>query len=378
MKGKYMAVDPGTMQTALPGVFAAGDAVTGPNAAIQAIAGGRDAAFAMNQYLRGERIDLGPRTAFSAVKGGVTKADLDVPEARAMPMPMLGRAERVERGAFTEVERGYGVEQALSEARRCLGCGCVRQEDCDLREAGMAHGVRTSGEYGAMRHRSPDARHPVVLRDMNKCIQCLKCVRICNEVVGAFAFEYREGANEVVPTGGGSLLETNCEACGQCISACPTAALVENPARRFGREYLWPPRRTPTTCGYCGVGCQLDLNTDRTGRVFRVSSRLGAESARSVNRGNLCGKGRFGYHFISHPDRLKTPLVRSGGDLVPASWDEALGLVAERFAATRAAAGPDALAGLASARCTNEDNYVFQKFFRAVVGTNNVDHCARL
>jgi predicted molibdopterin-dependent oxidoreductase YjgC len=98
----------------------------------------------------------------------------------------------------------------------------------------------------------------------------------------------------------------------------------------------------------------------------------------SVNKGNLCGKGRFGYTFVSHPERLRTPLIRREGELVPASWDEAIAFVAARLKEVRAAHGPDALAGLTSARCTNEDNYVFQKFFRAVVGTNNVDHCARL
>jgi formate dehydrogenase major subunit len=375
MKGKRMAVDPATMQTALPGVFAAGDAVTGPNAAIQAIAGGRDAAQAIDQYLRGAPIDLGPRKPFSAVRGGVTKEELGVAEARAMRMPMLEPATRLERDPFAEVELGLGLEEALSEARRCLGCGCVKQNDCDLREAAIRHGATPGADHGAMRHRRHDRRHPVVFRDENKCIQCLKCVRICDAVVGAFALEHREGENAVVPTGGGSLLETRCEACGQCVSACPTAALVENRPRRFAREYLWPPRVTQTTCGYCGVGCQLELHTDRAGRVVRVTAPSGAGS---VNGGNLCGKGRFGYHFINHPDRLRTPLVRRGGALAPASWEEALGLVAARFAAIRDVSGPDALAGLTSARCTNEDTYVFQKFFRAVVGTNNVDHCARL
>jgi len=376
MKGKYTGADPATMQTALPGVFAAGDAVTGPDAAIRAVAGGRLAALAIGQHLRGERIDLGPLNPFSAVKGGVTKADLAVADERSRPpMPVLEPVgARLGRGNFTEVELGYGAAAALSEARRCLECGCIKQNDCDLRNAAVAHGAAPGVNQAAMRHYRQDASHPIVLRDQNKCIQCLKCERICADVVGAYAFEHRKKENEIVPRGGGSLRETRCEACGQCISACPTAALVEN-RPPFARAYLWPPKLTTTTCGYCGVGCQFELNTDRAGKVFRVTAQVGGNS---VNRGNLCGKGRFGYTFVNHPDRLTTPLVRRDGELVPATWDEAIRFVATRFTEVRAAHGPDALAGLSSARCTNEDNYIFQKFFRAVVGTNNVDHCARL
>ncbi len=373
LKGKYLAADPGTMQTALPGVFAAGDAVTGPDAAIRAIAGGRAAATAIGRYLRGELIEAGPRAPFSAVKGGIRKEDLHAAEARREPMPALAPAERLGRGNFTEVERGYGPEAADREARRCLECGCIKQNDCDLRLAAIAHQARPGADPAAMRHYAVDAAHPTILRDQNKCIQCRKCERICADVVGAFALEYREAENDVVPTGDVPLRQTKCVACGMCVAVCPTAALVENRAP-FSHEPLWPPQLTQTTCGYCGVGCQIELHTDRKGRVFRVT----APPDEGVNQGSLCAKGRFGYHFINHPDRLRTPLIRKGGELLPASWEEAIALVAEKFTEIRGSSGPDALAGLSSARCTNEDNYVFQKFFRAVVGTNNVDHCARL
>jgi formate dehydrogenase major subunit len=373
MKGKYLAADPATMQTALPGVFAAGDAVTGPDAAIRAIAGGRAAALAIGQYLRGVRIDLGPQKPFSAVKGGIAQEDICTPAARREPMPVLPLPQRLGPGNFAEVERGYDALTARREARRCLECGCVKQHDCDLRLAGVAHGARPGKDHAAMRHYPVDTAHPTILRDQNKCIQCRKCERVCADVVGAFALEYREAENDVVPAGDLPLRKTRCVACGMCIAVCPTAALVENSAP-FSREPLWPPLVTQTTCGYCGVGCQIELHTDRKGRVFRVT----APPDEGVNQGSLCGKGRFGYHFVNHPDRLRTPLIRKGGELAPATWEEAITLVAEKFQEIRAASGPDALAGLSSARCTNEDNYLFQKFFRAVVGTNNVDHCARL
>jgi len=374
MKGKYCAADPATMQTALPGVFAAGDAVTGPDAAIRAIAGGRAAARSISQYLRGERIAPGPRQPFSAVKGGIAKEDLAATEQRREPMPVLEPVgARLGRGNFAEVELGYGLETARREARRCLECGCVKQHDCDLRLAGIVHQAQPGSDHAAMRHYAPDADHPTVLRDQNKCIQCRKCERVCADVVGAFALEYQEAENTVAPAGNIPLRKTKCVACGMCVSVCPTGALVENSAP-FSREPLWPPLVTQTTCGYCGVGCQIELHTDRKGRVFRVTAPPGE----GVNQGSLCAKGRFGYHFINHPDRLTTPLIRKGGELVPAPWEEAVALIAEKFTAIRAGHGPDALAGLSSARCTNEDNYLFQKFFRAVVGTNNVDHCARL
>ena len=132
-------------------------------------------------------------------------------------------------------------------------------------------------------------------------------------------------------------------------------------------------KRIATICPYCGVGCSLFLEV-RGGRI--VGASAGPEP--SVNQGALCSKGRFGFDFVHHPDRLTTPLVRQGDRLVPATWDEALGLVADRLGGLAAAHGPDAVAGLSSARCTNEENYLFQKFMRAVIGTNNVDHCARL
>ena len=373
MDGKYMAADAATMQTSLTGVFAAGDAVTGPDAAIQAVAGGRDSAFAIIQYLDGEDIDLGVRKPFSAVRGGVTKEDLGVLGAARVKMPDLETAKRLGVGNFTEVELGLSEEDALKEVARCLECGCIKQNDCDLRDAAMTYEIEPGDDYAAMRRFKIDKSHPIVLRNQNKCIQCQKCVDICDSVVGAKAFEYRENENDIVPTGNIPLLETKCEACGQCISACPTAALVEN-RPKFAREFLWPPTVTTTTCTYCGVGCTLELNTDRTGKVFRVTQTLGE----GVNKGNLCGKGRFSYHFINHPDRLTHPLVRKDGKLVKVSWDEAINTVAEKLYDAKSTYGADTVAGFTSARCTNEENYLFQKLLRAVIGTNNVDHCARL
>jgi predicted molibdopterin-dependent oxidoreductase YjgC len=131
-----------------------------------------------------------------------------------------------------------------------------------------------------------------------------------------------------------------------------------------------------TTCTYCGVGCQMDLYIHE-GKIVKVS---GNRAYLNPNEGSLCVKGRFGMDFIRHPDRLKKPLIRSkkNEELKEASWDEAYAFIADKLAAVKKASGADSIAGLSSARCTNEENYLFQKFMRAVIGTNNVDHCARL
>ena len=187
------------------------------------------------------------------------------------------------------------------------------------------------------------------------------------------ALAYDEINNEIITAGRVPLLETDCEACGQCLSVCPTAAMIGN-RQEFTREYFWPPKIVETTCAYCGVGCQMELNIDGAGKVFRVTSKSG----KGVNEGNLCSKGRFGFKFISHPDRLKAPLIKKNGRFVEASWDEAINLVATRLYEIKQAYGSNAVAGFSSSKCTNEENYLFQKFMRAVIGTNNVDNCARL
>jgi formate dehydrogenase alpha subunit len=130
-----------------------------------------------------------------------------------------------------------------------------------------------------------------------------------------------------------------------------------------------------TTCPYCGVGCQIDLHV-REGLIYRADGRFDND----VNQGNLCVKGRFGYDFVHAADRLTRPLIRENRWAAwrPASWDEALGTVASRLLAARDQHGPDSVAVLVSAKCTNEENYLLQKLARSIIGTNNVDHCARL
>ncbi|MHC4221864.1 MAG: formate dehydrogenase subunit alpha, partial [Planctomycetota bacterium] len=211
--------------------------------------------------------------------------------------------------------------------------------------------------------------------DPAKCIRCGRCIRICDEVQvdSALTFKERAGDLEVTTAFDMPLNDSTCELCGQCVSTCPTGALFEREA--VGKGQHKDLVKTTTTCPYCGVGCQTQLNVNpKTNEIVRVTSKAGC----IPNEGNLCVKGKFGMDFVASDKRLTTPLIRKNGKLQEATWDEATDLIAKRLGDIKAEHGADSIAGLSSAKCTNEDNYVFQKFIRAVIGTNNVDHCARL
>jgi len=214
-----------------------------------------------------------------------------------------------------------------------------------------------------------------ILYDPNKCIRCGRCIRICDEVQMDYALTFRERASqmEVTTAFDMPLNDSTCELCGQCISTCPTGALYERSA--IGKCQCKDLVRTTTTCPYCGVGCQIDLNVNpKTNQIVRVTSCVG----NIPNNGNLCVKGRFAMDFVASEKRLTTPLIKRKGKFEAATWDQALDFIADRLEKIKSQNGPDSIAGLSSAKCTNEDNYIFQKFIRAVIGTNNVDHCARL
>ncbi|MBN1806165.1 MAG: formate dehydrogenase subunit alpha [Sedimentisphaerales bacterium] len=210
---------------------------------------------------------------------------------------------------------------------------------------------------------------------LGKCIRCGRCIRICQEVQmdSALTFKKRAAGVEVTTAFDIPLNESTCELCGQCISTCPTGALYERYAKGKGQRKDLV--RTRTTCPYCGVGCQIDLNVNpRTNEYVRTTSPVGC----IPNNGNLCVKGRFGMEFINSDKRLTTPLIKRKGKFETVTWEQATGYIAERLIQIKERNGPDSIAGLSSAKCTNEENYIFQKFVRAAIGTNNVDHCARL
>jgi predicted molibdopterin-dependent oxidoreductase YjgC len=212
----------------------------------------------------------------------------------------------------------------------------------------------------------------MIVRDFSKCIMCGRCVRGCTErqVNDAIAIGYRGSHNKIVAKADYPYIDSDCVFCGECVQSCPVGALLDKNA--IGRGRPWERTKVKTTCPYCGVGCQLEVHV-KDGRIVKV---MGADAA--PNDGRLCVKGRFGWGFVQHPDRLTTPLIRKNGELVPASWDEALNSVADKLKEIREKHGPEKIGGWCSARVTNEENYLMQKLMRAALGTNHVDHCARL
>ncbi|NVI97864.1 formate dehydrogenase subunit alpha [Myxococcus sp. AM009] len=234
-----------------------------------------------------------------------------------------------------------------------------------LREYGL-EGEPRGTHQAALR----DDSHPYIHVDMSQCIHCYRCVRICDEVQGQFVWRvWNRGAGTRILPDGPNLRESSCVSCGACVDTCPTGALEDRTLLDQG----WPETWTRTTCPYCGVGCEMDVGT-RGGRIVTVRpSREGPS-----NRGHLCSKGRYAFGFGEAPDRITVPLLREHGGWRRASWDEALGFIAQRLRHLRAASGPDAVGMLGSARATNEENYLAQKLARVVLGTSNVDCCARV
>ena len=262
------------------------------------------------------------------------------------------------------------VELLLSDhPTDCLTC--PQNNRCELQRVAAYVGVRQMRFHGERHHYAIDDSNPFYERDLERCILCGKCVRVCDEVQGANAIYYaHRGFDTTISTVmDRPILESTCESCGQCVAMCPVGALRGRDSVQNGL----PTREVSTICPYCGVGCGLILET-RDARIVGIRG----DPDNPVNQGRTCVKGRFGYDFVNHSDRLTSPLIRRGDALVEADWDEALDLVADRFAAIARKHGPDALAFLSSAKCTNEENYLLQKLARGVVGTHNIDHCARL
>ncbi|HOG47261.1 MAG TPA: molybdopterin-dependent oxidoreductase, partial [Anaerolineae bacterium] len=233
---------------------------------------------------------------------------------------------------------------------------CERAGACELQHLAYKYGVKESSYQGARHHYAVDDPNPFIYRDYDKCIVCRRCVRACAEINGveAIGLVWRGFHTKIGTAGDGNLEDSPCEFCGTCVEVCPTGALLSKLALGKGRR--WERRTVTETCPYCGTGCRLNLEIVGD-EIVEVASAWDGPA----NRGALCVKGRFGFDFVHHPDRLTTPLIRRDGTLQPATWDEALDLVASRLKGIRDSHGGQAIGVLASAKCTNEENYLLQK-----------------
>ena len=253
---------------------------------------------------------------------------------------------------------------------------CAANGDCELQDMAGAVGLREV-RYGFAGENHLDAAkdesNPYFTFDAAKCIVCSRCVRACEEVQGTFALtiEGRGFDSKVSPSAGEAFLDSECVSCGACVQACPTATLMEKSVIEIGQ----PEHSVVTTCAYCGVGCSFKAEMRGDEVVRMVPYKDG-----KANHGHSCVKGRFAWGYATHPDRVLTPMLRERitDPWRPVSWDQAIAHVAREFRRIQAEHGKDAIGGITSSRCTNEETYLVQKLVRAGFGNNNVGTCARV
>jgi formate dehydrogenase major subunit len=253
----------------------------------------------------------------------------------------------------------------------CLTCEV--NGNCELQTVAARVGINSVRYPEGENHldREKDLSHPYMTSDMSKCINCYRCVRACDEVQGEFVLSMagRGFDSRIVKGLDQSFDDSACVSCGACSQACPTAAISDV----FQSKSIANTNKTRTVCTYCGVGCNLDVATSG-GEIKGIQAPYDSE----VNQGHTCLKGRFAFKFYNHEDRIRTPMIKRDGVFEEATWDEAYDFIGSRLTKYKEEFGPDSMAGISSARCTNEENYLMQKFFRAIVGTNNIDGCARV
>ncbi len=300
--------------------------------------------------------------------GGCRLCVVEIENMRGLPSSCTtpatdGMVVHTDTPAVNDVRRTIVELLIADHPSDCLSC--PKNQQCDLQKIAAYLGITEQRFPKTTTLLPTDTSNPFFDYDPNRCIRCATCVRVCNEItgVGAIDLAYRGYASIVTTFGGRLLIDSICQSCGECVAHCPVGALA-------AKDAMQPVREVVTTCPYCGVGCQVILGI-RHGQVVKVSGKREG----TVNNGRLCVKGRFGItEFVHHPERLTTPLVRRNGELTDVTWDEALDEVVAKLGSY----SPDEVAVVSSAKCTNEENYIMQKFARVVLGTNNIDHCARL
>lgn len=292
-------------------------------------------------------------------------------DGNSTPVPACHTTVSDGMSVITSSDNLFSVRQNILKAllvHHPLDCPiCDKSGECQLQDLVVEYNV-TGVEAPTPTSKFTEGYSTTFLRSWpQRCVSCLRCVRACAEIQGHYALSASEGPD-------GPLIsydQKKCVSCGECIQLCPTGALVEKKADLRWRNWEID-EKIRTTCPYCGVGCQQLLHVKK-GKIVKVT---GVEDA-EPNQGRLCVKGRYGFDFIYSDERLKTPLIKENGRFREASYEEAVRVVAKKFEQIISESGPDALAGVSSSRSINEDSYQMQKLFRAVIGTNNIDNCAR-
>jgi predicted molibdopterin-dependent oxidoreductase YjgC len=305
------------------------------------------------------------RICLVKVNDSMYKASCTEPAANGMKVETEDAEIRATRKGILEMLLAEGDHNCLY---------CESNGDCELQKLFFRYEVESPTLELPKHARVKDIKSSQGLRrDENRCILCGRCVKACAEIqlYNVWDFTGRGSNAELTSDMFEKIGDSSCVQCGTCVQLCPTGALSFQTV--LGRGQAWELKKESNICIYCGVGCKIDFYTNPKGELVKA---LGNDDG--PNEGHLCVKGRFGFDFVQSDKRLTKPLIKKNGKFEEASWDEALDLVAKKFSSIKQTAGPDSIMAFSSAKCTNEENYLMQKFMRAVVGTNNVDHCARL
>ena len=347
-----MVADPETGHTDRPKVFAGGDAVTGPGIAIEAVAAGRRAADAIDQFVRGLPIQMAP--GYAHTKEDVTRADLgDIAVTPRVATVVRTPQERVldSREYMTD----FTADQAREEGTRCLGCGCSSGFDCALRDVSSAAHAAQDAFAGELDRKLPDERHPFIVRDRGKCIACGRCLRVCSDVCGIHAIDFAgRGIHvEVQAPFDRAWQESTCVSCGACVDACPTGALADR--GNLAKQVPLRAQSTRTTCSLCSLACPIQVRT--LGGHYLTSGPAEEE-------GILCVKGRYGWQAWSPGSRIAGPLVRRDKKLIPASWDEAFQLIRDHLPKEK-----DRTWAIAAGDLSNEEGHLLARLAQSVLKT---------
>ncbi|GAB4173331.1 MAG: hypothetical protein Kow00108_08140 [Calditrichia bacterium] len=358
------ATDPVTMMTNIPGVFAAGDVVLGPATAIEAIAGGRKVANGIHHFITGKWIEeiktpfISKRDHFRTL---TPKDYLKVDHKPRHKRPELDPKERIK--TFDEVEKTFQEEDVIDEAIRCLECGCKVFFECDLQKYATEYQADQTAFIGEFSEHEVDNRHPFIEFDLNKCILCGRCVRVCDEVVGASALGLvnRGFVTKIAPSLEKPLQDTSCISCGLCVDTCPTGSISDE--FYTVKPGPWKTKTEKSLCNYCSMGCEREAHIVGD-QIVRMTT---PENGSANPHGNMCFKGRYGYEYLYLSKRINTPYVKENGSWKEVTLEEAIRIVSEKIKSS----GP--LHEIyASPKLALEDFYQIQKFARIVLKTNNI------